>query len=215
MKQDAPTTAIMIFARAPVPGQVKTRLIPALGEKGAAELHARLLEQTLNTVTQLENVAIQLYCQPDTQHPLFRRAGDRTTLSLHPQQGNDLGERMSNAFADHLPCYPKVLVIGCDCPAFTPEDLRAAIETLDDQDAVIVPAHDGGYVLLGLKAFSPLIFSDIDWSTERVFEQTARQLDAAGLQWIALEPKQDIDRPEDLIHCPEHLLTGVPDEMAG
>lgn len=215
MKQDAPNTTIMVFARAPVPGQVKTRLIPALGETGAAELHARLLDQTLNTVSQLENITIRLYCQPDTQHPLFRQACDRPALSLHPQTGNDLGERMANAVADNLPRYDKVLVIGCDCPAFTPDDLRAAIETLDAQDAVIVPAHDGGYVLLGLKTFSPLIFSDVDWSTDRVFEQTARQLDAAGFRWASLEPKHDIDRPDDLIHCPEHLLTGVANEMAG
>lgn len=215
MKQDALTTAIMVFARAPVAGQVKTRLIPALGEAGAAELHARFLGQTLNTVSQLENVAIQLFCQPNIHHPLFRQAADRYTLSLHPQQGYDLGERMANAFTGNLPHHQKVLVIGCDCPAFTPDDLRAAMDTLDDQDAVIIPAHDGGYLLLGLRTFSPLIFTDIDWSTERVFEQTTRQLDAAGLQWIALESKQDIDRPEDLIHCPEHLLTGVTNEMAG
>jgi len=166
-------------------------------------------------VSQLENVAIQLYCQPDTQHPLFRQAGDRTTLSLHPQTGNDLGERMASAFTDNLPSYHKALVIGCDCPAFTPEDLRAAIEALDNKDAVIVPAHDGGYVLLGLRTFSPLIFSKIDWSTGRVFEQTARQLDAAGLHWTSLGPKHDIDHPDDLIYCPEHLLTGVANEMAG
>ncbi|MFO8024511.1 TIGR04282 family arsenosugar biosynthesis glycosyltransferase [Thiohalophilus sp.] len=215
MKQNAPTTAIMVFARAPVPGQVKTRLIPALGEAGAAELHAALLEQTLKTASQLEDSAIRLYCQPDTQHSLFRQMADRDKLTLHPQDGNDLGERMSNAFADNLPHYQKVLVIGCDCPALTPDDLRAVIEALDKQDAVIIPAHDGGYVLLGLRTFSPLIFSDIDWSTDRVCEQTTRQLDAAGLQWTALEPRPDIDRPEDLIHCPEHLLTGVTNEMAG
>lgn len=215
MKANAPTTAIMVFARAPVPGRVKTRLIPALGEEGAAELHAALLQQTLKTASQLEDSAIQLYCQPDTHHPLFRQAADRYKLILHSQQGNDLGERMANAFTDNLSNYRKTLVIGCDCPAFTPDDLRAAIETLDDQDAVIVPAHDGGYVLLGLRIFSPLIFIDIDWSTERVYEQTVRQLDSAGLRWRALEPKQDIDRPDDLIHCPEHLLTGVSNEMAG
>ncbi len=215
MKQHTPDTAIMVFAKAPITGQVKTRLIPTLGAAGAAELHARLLQQTLNTVTQLEKVAVRLYCQPDTDHPLFRHAVEHYKLTLHSQQGNDLGERMANAFTDTLPNYDKVLVIGCDCPAFTPDDLRAAIETLDAQDAVIVPAHDGGYVLLGLRRFSPRIFTDIDWSTDRVLEQTTGQFDAAGLHWTSLEPKHDIDRPDDLIHCPEHLLTGVSNEMAG
>ena len=215
MNQTIPDTTIMVFARAPITGQVKTRLIPTLGAAGAAELHAAFLEQTLNTVSQLDDTAIQLYCQPDTHHPLFRQAADRTVLSLHAQQGSDLGERMANAFADNLPRYHKVLVIGCDCPALTPDDLRAAIEALDNKEAVIIPAHDGGYVLLGLKTFSPLIFTDIDWSTDRVFEQTTRQLDAAGLHWTSLGPKHDIDRPDDLIHCPEHLLTGVANEMAG
>ncbi|MDR9437864.1 MAG: TIGR04282 family arsenosugar biosynthesis glycosyltransferase, partial [Thiohalophilus sp.] len=157
----------------------------------------------------------RLYCQPDAQHPLFHQAADYYKLTLHSQQGNDLGKRMASAFTDNLANYRKALVIGCDCPAFTPDDLRAAIETLDDQDAVIVPAHDGGYVLLGLRTFSPLIFNDIDWSTDRVFEQTTGQLDAAGLRWTSLDPKHDIDRPDDLNHCPEHLLTGVSNEMAG
>lgn len=209
------TTVIMVFAKAPVPGQVKTRLIPALGEAGAAELHAALLAQTLKKVSQLDDIVIRLYCQPDMHHPLFRHAADHYRLSLHAQQGNDLGKRMANAFTDNLPRYHKALVIGCDCPALTPDDLRAAIAALDEQDAVIVPAHDGGYVLLGLNTFSPLIFTGIDWSTGRVFEQTARQLDAAGLRWSALEPRQDIDRPEDLAYCPSNLLTGVTNEMAG
>lgn len=215
MKQHAPTTAIMVFAKAPVPGQVKTRLIPALGEAGAATLHAAMLEYTLNKVSRLADTAIRLYCQGDMQHPVFRQAADRTALSLHPQQGSDLGERMANAFAETLPRYHKTLVIGCDCPALSPNDLQTAINALDDHEAVITPAHDGGYVLLGLRRFSPRIFADIDWSTERVFEQTTRKLDAAGLQWRAFEPRQDIDNPGDLIHCPEHLLTGVPHDMAG
>ncbi|MFP4611750.1 MAG: TIGR04282 family arsenosugar biosynthesis glycosyltransferase [Thiohalophilus sp.] len=215
MKPDTQTTAVMVFARAPIPGQVKTRLIPTLGEAGAATLHAAMLEYTLHKVSRLADTAIRLYCQGDMQHPVFRRATDRYTLSLYPQQGADLGERMANAFAESLAHYQKVLVVGCDCPALTPNDLHNAINALDDHEAVITPAHDGGYVLLGLRRFSPRIFTDIDWSTGRVFEQTAAQLDAAGLRWRALEPRQDIDRPDDLIHCPEHLLTGVRNEMAG
>lgn len=137
MKPTTPTTAVMVFARAPIPGQVKTRLIPVLGEAGAADLHAAMLQHTLNTVSQLPDTAIRLYCQPDTQHPLFRRYADHSALSLHPQQGADLGERMANAFVDSLAHYQKVLVIGCDCPSLSAADLHAAFAALDEQDAVL------------------------------------------------------------------------------
>ncbi|MFP3874539.1 MAG: TIGR04282 family arsenosugar biosynthesis glycosyltransferase, partial [Thiohalophilus sp.] len=169
MTANTQTTAVMVFARAPIPGQVKTRLIPVLGEAGAATLHAAMLEYTLNKVSRLADTATRLYCQGDRQHPVFRHATDRYALNLYPQQGADLGERMANAFVDSLAHCQKALVIGCDCPALSPKDLQNAINALDEQEAVITPAHDGGYVLLGLRCFSPRIFTDIDWSTGRVF----------------------------------------------
>lgn len=215
MKHSDNKTVILVFAKAPIPGQVKTRLIPALGEAGAAHLHAKLLQHTLDTLCSLDSVDVQLYGLSPAGDDYLPTRAERYGIPLKAQQGHNLGERMASAFTDNLDEYDKIILVGCDCPTLSVAHYQQAMAQLDDNDAVIIPAHDGGYVLLGLQRQSPALFEDIDWSTSRVLEQTRERLKTAGFRWWELTPEPDIDRPEDLAHCPDALLTGVAHEMAG
>lgn len=208
-------TLVMVFAKAPVCGMVKTRLVPALGEEGAARLHRRLLQHTLDTVTNIANVDCRLYGLTASEDTELDRLATRFGLALHEQRGGDLGERMANAFVDALENYQRAIIVGTDCPALSRAHYRQVIAALDDHDAAIVPAFDGGYVLMGLRRYSPRLFAGIDWSTDRVFQQTQERMHAEGLRCRALPALPDIDRPGDLNYCPEALLSGVTHEMAG
>ncbi len=203
-------TLIMVFAKAPVAGQVKTRLIPALGQKVTTEFYKRLVHHTLKMVSQLEGVTIQLYCTPDTEVDFFTQCAATFSLSLKKQKGSDLGMRMQHAFQTGLQQYQQVICIGCDCPELIAEDIANAIESLENgYDACISPAYDGGYVLLGLKRFSPLLFEKINWGTAEVMQQTRKQLVAANYNFSRLAFHHDIDAPADLIYCPSDLLGGL------
>lgn len=199
---------ILVFARAPVPGETKTRLIPALGEVGAATLQQRMLERTLNITTEVENCEVQLWCTPNTIHPSFGRLEREHRCRLLLQQGNDLGERMAQAMQQALSTYRAAIVIGTDCPELTSKDLEQAFGKLDaGNDAVIGPAADGGYYLLGLNRLEPDLFSGIDWGSDKVLAQTLARLERNGLCYHRMSIKHDLDRPEDLSRFPE-LYTG-------
>lgn len=186
-----------MFAKAPVAGLAKTRLIPALGAEGAARLHAGLVERTLRTALAAAAARVELWCAPDCSHPFFAGWASRG-VKLHAQPEGDLGERMA-AFFRAAPEHGPALLIGCDCPSLTPADLREAERSLrEGADAVFVPVHDGGYVLVGLSRFVPQLFADMPWSTSEVMALTRARLAAAGLRWIELPMRHDIDRPEDL-----------------
>ncbi|MCU7904496.1 MAG: TIGR04282 family arsenosugar biosynthesis glycosyltransferase, partial [Candidatus Thiodiazotropha sp. (ex Epidulcina cf. delphinae)] len=152
-------SAILIFAKAPYPGQVKTRLIPAIGESAATELYVRLLQREVHWIVSDTAYALQLWVTPDTDHPVLRQLARRHRLPLFLQQGNDLGERMGHAVRQALSRYSQVVLLGTDCPALTVNHLRQAFNGLSDgADAVLGPAEDGGYVLLGLKAYHERVF---------------------------------------------------------
>ena len=208
---EAATTAVIVFARAPVAGASKTRLIPALGEKAAAVLHARMIGHTLEKMADLpDSYDLQLWCTPDTGHPLFGRLADRYNLSLHTQRGNDLGARMYHALETALLEHARAIVIGTDCPGLASTDIQAASDALKgDTDVVIGPATDGGYWLLGVCAVSTTIFRKIAWGSDRVYEQTRQRTDAQGWRSHALREQSDIDRPEDLAWVPAQLLEGL------
>jgi uncharacterized protein len=172
---------IIVFARAPLPGRAKTRLIPRLGEWGAARLQARLTRHALNT-------ALAARCGPVELH--------LTGRGRHSQRGKDLGERMYRALAK---ARRPAIIIGTDCPELRPGDLRRAARLLaGGYDAVLAPAEDGGYALIGVRRVSALFFQDVAWGTPTVYAETARRLDAAGWRWRALRTVWDVDRPEDL-----------------
>lgn len=191
---------ILVFAKPPIPGLAKTRLIPALGEVGASELHARLVRHTLTTATQANLCPVELYCADQQQHPFFSECQQDFPVVLKQQHGADLGERMANAFDQALRTYRHVILIGSDCPALTATDLEQAVNALiAAQDCVLKPAADGGYVLIGLKALDHSIFSDIQWGSDQVLSQTRARLKAINWQWQELDTTWDLDRPEDLI----------------
>ena len=195
---------VLVFARAPVPGQTKTRLIPALGADGAAQLQARLILHTLATVNAAAPEKTELWCSPDTGHALFAEAAQQLQLCCLPQGEGDLGERMARAFSRALHDGRSVVIgIGTDCPALTAAHLRRAAKALSiGHDAVFIPAEDGGYTLVGLRRWIPAIFSGIDWGTSRVMAQTREQLRNAGAGWLELDSLWDVDRPEDLNRLP-------------
>lgn len=184
-----------MFARAPVPGRVKTRLIPLLGEAGAAQLHAQLLEKTLATATAAGFDRVYLYCAPGTRSRYFQGLRRRFGVELRAQRGGDLGERMYRALRRH----PGAVLIGSDCPALRPADLRAAAGALRaGADAVLVPAEDGGYPLIGLRCASRELFDGVAWGSAQVLAQTRRRLARLGWRWKELRKLWDVDRPADV-----------------
>ena len=190
-------TRIAVFAKAPVPGEVKTRLAPMLGPDGAAALHAGLVRQALATAAQAGVGPVELWCAPDESHAFFTRCAEQFALTLHRQAGADLGERMRATFDHGLGAGDRVILIGSDCPALGPGDLREAASALDTNDAAIAPAEDGGYVLIALSRPVPELFSGIAWGSAAVMGATRSRLAGARVRWKELPARWDVDRPED------------------
>jgi len=181
--------AVLVFARAPVPGRVKTRLVPYLGEGGAARLHLRLTARALRIASAAGCGPVELHAS--ARHSLFPAA--------RMQRGVDLGERMYRALEQALRRHRGAILIGTDCPALRPSDLRRAARMLAGGcEVVLAPAEDGGYVLLGARRLSPRLFADIEWGTSSVYDTTAKRLAALGYRWRRLRRLWDVDRPEDL-----------------
>lgn len=212
---------VLVFAKAPDPGTVKTRLVPALGEGGAAVLAARFARRTLDTATRAAVGPVVLMCAPDPAHPFFEVCRRRHGVTLEPQGAGDLGERMHRAFAAHLATAAGAIVVGTDTPDLRPSDLVAAAEALRDGfDAVIGPAKDGGYWLLGLRRSADGLFRGIPWSTADVLRITRERIAGMGWRTHALTEREDVDRPEDvraLLHRPElaPLVTDLLARQAG
>lgn len=186
---------IAVFARAPVPGAAKTRLVPRLGAAGAAELHANMVRRALATAVAAEVGPVTLFCAPDADHPFFAECAAAFGIHLRPQAAGDLGARMGAVFAARSPA----LLVGADCPALQPQHLRAAAEVLHaGDDAVFLPAEDGGYVLVGLQRPVLEIFEGMTWGAGEVMAETRRRLARLGLAWSELATLWDVDRPEDL-----------------
>lgn len=188
---------MIVFTRAPVAGRVKTRLAARLGAAGAARLHQRLTAAALGTalVSHCGTVELHASARHAWLGSLARRAGVRLRL----QKGEDLGERMARATREALRRAPFVLLVGADCPALGARELRRAARWLaGGADAVLAPAHDGGYALLGLARPAQFLFRDMAWGSERVYAETAARLARRGWRLRPLAPVSDVDRPEDL-----------------
>jgi rSAM/selenodomain-associated transferase 1 len=188
--------AIAVLAKAPVPGLAKTRLAPALGDDGAAALQERLTARAIATACAADIGPVTLWATPDASHPSFRTLAERHPISLATQPDSDLGERMLAAIAA---AHGPALVIGTDCPTLTPDHLRiAAAHLCRGIDAVLIPAEDGGYVLIGMRSPQPALFADMTWSTADVAAGTRRRLARLALSWREPARLWDVDRPEDL-----------------
>lgn len=192
-----PDARVAVFAKAPVPGTVKTRLAGLLGEDAAAGLHAGLVRHALATAVASGLDDLELWCAPDERHEFFARCAVQFGARLRAQRGSDLGARMRAAFDESLALGRPLVLIGADCPALRPGDLRAAAQALDTHDVAIVPAEDGGYVLIGMARPVPGIFDNVAWGCASVMGETRARLAAAGASWSELPTSWDVDRPED------------------
>jgi rSAM/selenodomain-associated transferase 1 len=190
---------IAVFARAPVPGAAKTRLISALGAAGAARLHRRLVLDTLGTAIRADVGPVSLWCAPDAGHRFFRAIARRCGISPRRQHGTDLGARMAATLQALLPEGPAVLV-GTDCPALAVAHLQLCADALrGGQDAVVLPAEDGGYVAIGFaRQLCGAVFDAMPWGSTEVMSRTRMRLAAAGCRWSEPATLWDVDRPEDL-----------------
>lgn len=188
---------VAVFAKAPVPGAVKTRLVALLGADGAAGLHAGLVRHALTVATSAAVGPVELWCAPDERHAFFARCADEFGLALHAQRGADLGARMAAAFEHAFAAGASLVLLGSDCPTLGAAHLREALAALASHDAVFAPAEDGGYALVALARPLPAIFEAIDWGTAAVMGQTRAKLAAAGARWKELATVWDVDRPAD------------------
>ena len=194
-----PAARLIVFAKAPTPGQVKTRLMPQLTAEQAATLHKQLVEQTLATAVQAKLAPVELWCAPRTDHPFFQRCREQFGVALESQQGSGLGERMHHAFLSTLRHCSATVLVGSDVPDLSQEYLHDAFAALhENSDAVLGPAEDGGYFLLGLRRPSAELFNGMRWSVPTVLNDTRTRLKKLGWQWQELATLRDVDRPEDL-----------------
>jgi len=193
---------LQIFAKNPIPGQVKTRLAGAIGTAEAAALYARFVELTLATAAAARAAGIvdhvELWCTPDIGAPAFAMWGNRFGVDLKLQSGDDLGARMRSATGTALDRGSSAILIGTDCPALDVPYLAQAVAALGDHDAVFGPVEDGGYVLVGL-ARPVDVFSDIPWSTPDTMAATRAKLIAQDSTWRELPLLWDVDGPADLL----------------
>ncbi len=197
-------TALAIFANAPIPGQVKTRLCPPLTPDEAATLHGSfvldILERTKIATAKLKlPLDRYLACAPSATHVFFKIMEERQSVKLMDQIGDDLGARMNQAFEIlFAQGYRQVLLMGTDVPTLPLDHFEQALTSLETHDLVLGPACDGGYYLIGLKRTAPELFADIPWSTDQVLRLTQENAARIGLKVSLIQPWRDIDTLADL-----------------
>ena len=200
-------TCIILFAKFPAQGMAKTRLQPALGIEGAAQMAHKLLLHSIEQAV-ATGFTVELCVSPAPTHPCWQALNLPDSLQWSAQADSDLGLRMLTASQQALAHFEHVIVIGTDCPSLTTIRIRQAAQQLETQDSVMIPAFDGGYALFGFKQVAARLFSTIEWSTASVAKVTQQRL--AELSWSValLAPLPDIDEPEDLRYLPNGWLDG-------
>ena len=203
-QQQTPSTALVIFAKAPIPGEVKTRLCPPLTPDEAATLHGSfvldMLERSKTAVAKLKLPFDRyLACMPSSTLVFFKIMEERQSVKLIDQIGNDLGARMQHTFETMFgKGYERVFIVGTDVPSLPLDHYTQALALLEKNDLVLGPALDGGYYLIGLKRMVPDLFVGVLWSTEQVLEMTQEKATKLGLKTALLPPWRDVDTIEDL-----------------
>jgi rSAM/selenodomain-associated transferase 1 len=204
-KMDFTRGVVALFAKTPRRGAVKTRIQPLLGEDGALSLHKSLIQFVFNRLDGAGLCPVELWVavgdgrlEGDSLHEeVFTSICN--IKNIKAQSEGDLGVRMATCARQVLQRADYVVLVGADCPSVDADYLRRALGHLEaGADIVIGPAEDGGYVLLGLRTVPGCLFEDVPWGTARVLETTRANLLAQGLEWVELEPRWDVDRPEDL-----------------
>jgi len=193
-----PSSRILVFAKAPRAGEVKTRLAGTIGADRATQVYSEWLETLVTQLDRARLAPLQLWVSPDARHPLFRRLAKKSGIELHNQPGGDLGQRMHEVMLRTLARCDSAVLIGSDCPVMQPDYVRRALAVMDaGVDTVLGPVEDGGYVLLGLRAAVSALFTDVPWSTQRVLQVTRQRLLDAGGGWAELETLWDVDSVAD------------------
>ncbi|MEX2131130.1 MAG: TIGR04282 family arsenosugar biosynthesis glycosyltransferase [Pseudohongiellaceae bacterium] len=197
MEKKVNSNCIQVFARAPVAGQVKTRIAARIGPEPALSLYQAMFHRTIEQVNQVPLSHRELWITGNPDDPMF--AAVKPEFRIFTQQGKDLGERMRFALQQGLTRYTMVILIGTDCPTLDALYLESAIEALNAGNKVVFgPAEDGGYVLLGLTVMVPGLFEALHWGTDTVLQISQTRLKDLSLPFKLLKPLRDIDRPEDL-----------------
>ena len=192
-----PRSCIIVFARAPVRGRVKTRLATGLGEDAALAIYRQLLSDTVERVARARLTPLELHIDDDPAHPEIVALA-RHCDALRRQSGEDLGERMYRALRNALQRYRSAVLIGSDCPLMDADYLEQALRCLErGTRAVFGPGEDGGYVLVGARRVDRRMFSNIAWGCDSVMRQTRDALHRAAIEFEELEPLWDVDHPED------------------
>lgn len=186
------------LAREPVPGLVKTRMLPELSPEQACDLHRELVFWTAGILARSGLGEVELWVSGNTRSPLFQQCQALGVSEVRPQSGSHLGERMYDALESGLERFSKVILVGSDSPQIDSTYLESAICALDEADAVLGPALDGGYVLIGVKSLRQEWLEDMEWGSDSVYSETVARMEATGTNWTPLSVMQDIDRPEDL-----------------
>ncbi|MDE1975692.1 MAG: TIGR04282 family arsenosugar biosynthesis glycosyltransferase [Elusimicrobia bacterium] len=205
--------AVVVFAKAPVPGRVKTRLCPPLSFGQAAQLYRAFILDTLACARSIAGVKLLVAYADDGASPELNWLKNQPGFDFFPQEGGDLGERLVRAFDSVFQGGAgKAVIIGSDAPQIRPETIRRALDSLSESDAVLGPAEDGGYYLIGLKERRPELFQDVPWSTDKAFEETLTRARSSGLKVSLLAPMADMDTVSDVINLGRELR-GKPPEI--
>lgn len=193
------STALIIFAKAPIPGEVKTRLCPPLDADEAASLHGSLVLDAIERTKGLQGISLYVAGTPDLAHPFFKVLEGRYGAKLLLQRGPDLGARMRQAMQDVFDQGAKdVLLTGTDLPTLPRNNLVEALTLIKSHDVVLGPTADGGYYLIGLRKMMPALFDGIAWSTGAVFAETKKKIESTGLSLGLLPECRDVDTLDDL-----------------
>jgi rSAM/selenodomain-associated transferase 1 len=206
----AEPTLFAQMAREPVPGRVKTRLIPRLSPAEAAQLHTLMVEHACEVMCNSAPGVSQLWVDGNPAAPLFERCREFGLSEVLVQQGADLGQRMAYVCQQALGRHAGVVLIGSDAPAIDAAYLASATAALERADVTLGPALDGGYVLLGMRRYSAELFAGIHWGEETVLADTLARVDALGWSCELLQPLPDIDRPADLRLLPDAIRATLP-----
>lgn len=190
---------MMVFAKSPLPGKVKTRLAKSIGNKNATMIYKSMLYAYLKKLSLIPDVSIQLWCYPDTRHPFFIRCARDFEVVLMRQSGTDLGRRMHYAFRQNAMHGSGIMILtGADIPDIGVHDIKRSIQQLKNKtDVVLTPTLDGGYGLIAMTKSMPAVFNNMSWSTSSVLKQTLQRLKRLRLNVHLLEYRRDIDERQD------------------
>lgn len=191
------SVCLCVFAKAPVPGKVKTRLLPCIDAESACKLHQQLIDECLSRTIMKHAWQTQLWGTDNTDEFLVAMSNGYG-ISLHEQSGDDLGVRMAHAVKSTLKNNSHVVLIGTDCPELDAAYLETVVQKLQSgADCVLGPAEDGGYVMLGLSLYDDSLFNNIEWGTDRVLAVTRQRIKSLGWHCEEMPVLWDVDRPED------------------